>query len=220
MLALPTVSGKIQHEKKTIKKSVRLGKNSQTHTLDRRATCKAINVRGTTTNKENKLDGSSQFNLPENQLNASLDCLYMICQVTQKGGEGRNKAVTLNSSGINPAGRTYSVLGIVLPESHWNGRGTRGTGGTLMTKKLRKSDLWVKSQIPQGLKRHGISQQILGFLGWESIQTKADGMKNWDMTIWDKTIRREKKPKPKTPPNNNNNKKNKPKKPNKLEREK
>lgn len=104
------------------KKSIILGKNSQTYTLYGHVTCKVISIRGTTINRENKCHRSSQFNPPENQLNASLDCLYIICQGTEKGREGRSKTVTLNSSGINLAGRTCLVLGIVLPESHGNSR--------------------------------------------------------------------------------------------------
>jgi len=115
---MSTASGEIQHSGGKKEKSIKLGKRSQTHTFNRHATCKVINIRGTITKKENKRDRSSQFNLPENQLNSILDCLYIKCKVTEKGGEGRNKTVTLNSSGMNPARRTCLVLGIVLSESH------------------------------------------------------------------------------------------------------
>lgn len=50
------------------------------------------------------------------------DCLYMGCQVTEKGGEGKDKAVTLNSSGINPVARVCLVIQCKEPESHWNSK--------------------------------------------------------------------------------------------------
>lgn len=59
------------------------------YTLYKHAACKVVNIRETATNRENILDTSWQFKLPENQLNASQDWLYMGCQVTEKVGWGK-----------------------------------------------------------------------------------------------------------------------------------
>lgn len=49
----------------------------------------------------------------------------MGCQVTEEGGvgdEGKNKAVTLNSSGINPVASVCVVAQCEEPEGHWNSK--------------------------------------------------------------------------------------------------
>lgn len=60
-------------------------------------------------------------------------CIWDV-RLKKKWGEGKDKAVTLNSSGINPVARVCLVAQCEEPESHWN------------SKTCRKEKLsWLKS---------------------------------------------------------------------------